>query len=413
VSPMTKSRYAWVLVATLWFIWLFNYLDRQIIFAVFPLLRSDLKLSDFELGLLSTSFLWVYALVSPVTGYLGDRLSRKKVIIASLLVWSLVTWATGLAKGFHELVLARGLMGVSEAAYLPAGLALIADYHSERTRSLATGLHMSGAYFGVVMGGVVGGWIGQRYGWRRAFTYLGFVGIAYALVAAMVLRGRSAKPAREADRAEAPKPRLGASLCEVCSLRAFPTLTLVFIVTSMANWLMYTWMPAYLYERFHMSLLGAGFSATFYLQAGSLGGMLLGGMLADRWRAHSQRGRLLTQAVSLALAAPFLFLAGMTASAGLLLAAMVIFGIGKGGYDCNIMPVLCEIAPPELRATGYGLFNCAGTVAGGVVAAVAGALKSTVGLGSMMQAAGLLFLVAAILLFRLQLPSFEPQPRSV
>jgi MFS transporter, Spinster family, sphingosine-1-phosphate transporter len=406
---MTKSGYAWVLVAILWFIWLLNYLDRQIIYSVFPLLRSDLKLSDFQLGLVSTSFLWVYALVSPVTGYLGDRFSRKKVIIASLSIWSIMTLATGMARSFHELVLALGLMGVSEAAYLPAGLALIADYHSERTRSLATGLHMSGAYFGMVLGGVVGGWIGQRYGWQPAFTFLGFVGIAYAFVAVIGLRGGAAQSAPESDRVPGQKPQLAASFREVLSLRGYPTLTFVFVVTSMANWLMYAWMPIYLYERFHMSLLGAGFSATFYLQAGSLGGMLVGGMLSDRWRAHTERGRLFTQGAGLALAAPFLCLAGMSTSARLLLAAMVIFGLGRGAYDCNIMPALCEIAPPELRATGYGLFNCAGTIAGGVVAAMAGALKSSVGLGGMMVATGLIFIVAAILLFRLEVPSFASQ----
>jgi MFS family permease len=339
-------------------------------------------------------------------GYLGDRLRRKTVIVGSLAFWSAVTLATGFAKGFHSLVLALALLGVAEAAYLPAGLALIADHHGERTRSLATGLHMSGAYCGMVLGGIVAGWLGERYGWRLAFTVLGCVGIGYALVVAMVLRGSSEKPAPESSPSQVNKPRLGESLRRVCSLRAFPTLTFVFVVMSMANWLMYTWMPAYLYERFHMSLLGAGFSATFYLQIGSLCGMLLGGMLADRWRARTRRGRLLTQAVSLAFAAPFLCLVGMTGSAGIFLAAMVVYGIGRGGYDSNIMPVLCEIAPPELRATGYGLFNCAGTVAGGVVAALAGALKSSVGLGGMMTATGLLLLVSAVLFFRLQLPGY-------
>jgi len=401
---MTKPSYAWLLVAVLWFIWLLNYVDRQIIYSVFPLLRADLQLSDFQLGLVSTSFLWVYALVSPAAGYLGDRFSRKAVIVASLFVWSLVTFATGMAKGFRGLALALALLGVSEAAYLPAGLALIADYHGERTRSRATGLHMSGAYIGMVLGGVVGGWLGQRYGWRLAFTVLGFVGMAYALLAAAVLRGRPAQPAPGAERSETRKPPMGESLRAVWSLRAFPTLTFVFVVMSMANWLMYTWMPVYLYERFHMSLLGAGFSATFYLQVGSLGGMLIGGTVADRWRARAQRGRLLTQAVSLAFAAPFLCFVGWTASAGLMLAAMVIYGVGRGAYDCNIMPVLCEIAPPEWRATGYGLFSCAGTVAGGVVAALAGALKSSVGLGGMMEATGLLLLVSVALLFRLEIP---------
>jgi sugar phosphate permease len=181
---------------------------------------------------------------------------------------------------------------------------------------------------------------------------------------------------------------------------------------SVANWLVFTLMPVYLYERFHMSLLSAGFSATFYIQAGSGGGILFGGILADRWRTHSERGRLFTQGAGLALAAPFLCLAGITTSAGLLLAALTIFGIGRGAYDCNCMPVLCQIAPPELRSTGYGLFNCAGTVAGGAVAAVAGALKSSVGLGGMMEAAGLLLLVGAALLLRLEIPCLETHPES-
>lgn len=149
-----KSVYPWVLVALLWFVFLLNYLDRQVIFSVFPLLQKNLKLTDLELGLLSASFLWVYAIASPLTGYLADRFGRKKVIVASLMVWSVMTWATGKARNFGELLAVRGLMGVSEAAYLPAGLAMIADHHSERTRSLATGIHYSGAYLGIVLGGV-------------------------------------------------------------------------------------------------------------------------------------------------------------------------------------------------------------------------------------------------------------------
>ena len=402
---MTRSRYGWALVAVLWFIWLLNYLDRQVIFTVFPLLRSELRLSDFELGLLGTSFLWVYAVASPVAGYLGDRFGRKKVIYASLFAWSIMTWATGKARNFQELLWARGLMGVAEAAYLPAGLALISDYHSERTRSLATGLHNSGAYVGAVLGGVAGGWIGERYGWRPAFAFLGLTGIAYTFVAVGALRGAPTTLARDPDLSRSPGPRFTASLREVCSLRAFPTLTLVFVVMSIANWLVYTWMPIYLYECFHLSLLAAGYSATFYLQAGAVGGTLLGGVLADKWGTRAERGRLFTQGGGLALAALFLCLAGMTPSVGFLLAALVVFGIGKGAYDCNCMPVLSQIAPPELRSTGYALFNCAGTIAGGTVAAAAGALKSSVGLGEMMVAAGFLLFIAAAFLLRLEIRS--------
>jgi MFS transporter, Spinster family, sphingosine-1-phosphate transporter len=400
---MSKLRYAWVVVGLLWFAFLLNYIDRQVIFSVFPLLKSDFKLSDFELGLLSTSFLWVYAFASPVAGYMGDRFGRKNTVVASLLIWSLMTWATARAKNFQELLAARGLMGVSEAAYLPAGLAMIADYHGKRTRSLATGIHFSGAYLGMVLGGFLGGWIGEAYGWRPAFALLGFVGVAYTLVGAAALREESRNEAPESDFSKAAKPRLMASLKELGSIPSFRTLASVFGMTSVANWLIYTWMPVYLYEHFHMSLLSAGFSAMFYLQAGSAGGILLGGAVADRWSARTDRGRLLTQAAGVAVAASFLSIAAIAASRWLLLGALAAFGLGRGSYDCNCMPVLCQIARPTLRATGYGLFNFVGSFAGGVMAALAGALKASVGLGGILEAAGLLLFGAAVMLFRLDI----------
>jgi MFS family permease len=402
-----KPIYPWVLVALLWFICLLNYLDREVIFSVFPLLQPDLKLSDLELGLLSTSFLWVYALASPLAGYLADRFGRKRMIVASLMVWSMMTWATGRARNFLELLTARGLMGVSEAAYLPAGLALIADHHSERTRSLATGIHFSGAYLGFVLGGVAGGWIGEHYGWRPAFTFLGFIGLPYVFVALFGLREKPATVMPGADRPKVAKPRLASSLRQLFALRGFATLNVVFGVMSIANWLVYTWMPVYLYERFHMSLLSAGFSATAYIQIGSVAGIVLGGMLADRWGTRAAHGRLRTQAAGLALAAPFLFIAGITGSGWVLMAALTIFGIGRGSYDCSCMPVLSQIAGPELRATGYGVFNFVGTFVGGVTAAVAGALKHSLGLGGMIAAAGCLLFVAALLLFRLKITPIQ------
>jgi MFS family permease len=406
--PAGKSIYPWVLVALLWFVFLLNYLDREVIFSVFPLLQRNLKLTDLELGLLSTSFLWVYAIASPLIGYLADRFGRKRVIVASLVVWSAMTWATGKARNFRELICVRGLMGVSEAAYLPAGLALIADHHSERTRSLATGIHYSGAYLGIVLGGIAGGWIGETYGWRPAFAMLGIVGVAYAVVALLGLREKPSSPPHVADRPQIAKPRLADSLHKLFALRGFATLTLVFGMMSIANWLVYTWMPIYLYERFHMSLLSAGFSATAYIQVGSVGGILLGGMLADRWGTRSARGRLMTQAAGLAIAAPFLCIIGLTNSGVVLIAALTVFGVGRGSYDCSCMPVLSQIASPELRATGYGVFNFVGTFAGGISAALAGGLKHTIGLGGAMVAASVVVLAAAFLLFRLKITTVQP-----
>jgi len=141
---MKKTHYAWALVALLWVVAMLNYLDRQVIFSLFPPLQKEFNVTAAQLGLLSTFFLWVYGIVSPLGGFLADRYSRKKIIILSLAVWSAVTWLTGHVTSFNQLLGARALMGVSEACYIPAALALIADHHGERTRSLATGLHQSG-----------------------------------------------------------------------------------------------------------------------------------------------------------------------------------------------------------------------------------------------------------------------------
>jgi MFS family permease len=399
-----KRQYAWLVVGLLWVVALLNYLDRQVIFSVFPLLQSDadLKLSNLQLGLLSTVFLWVYGLLSPLSGFMGDRFGRKRVVILSLLVWSLVTGATGYAPNFTYLLWARALMGVSEACYIPAGLALIADYHGPRSRSLATGLHQSGIYLGIVLGGAGGGWLGEHFGWRFAFAILGIVGVLYIPVLFYLLKDKiSSLPWKD----ESKDSRFSASLREVISLPGFLTMTFVFMASSIGGWVAFTWMPLYLYEHFNMNLTTSGFSATFYMQLGSLGGILGGGWFADQWTRRTSRGRLLTQGFGLIVAAPFLFLAGFTSSPVLLVAALFLFGFGRGIYDCNVMPALCQIARAGLRSTGYGIFNFAGCVAGGTMAAVAGIVKSTIGIGGALQLASIVLFLSAILLFKLRLPA--------
>ncbi len=389
-------RYSWILVALLWVIWLLNYLDRQVIFSVFPLIQRDLRLSDVELGLIGTAFLWVYAAASPLAGYLADRIGRKPMVVASLVVWSAVTWATGQARTLPQLLAARALMGISEACYLPAGLALIAAWHGEKTRAKATAVHYSGLYLGMVIGGGLGGWLGARYGWRMAFTALGGVGLLYSVVAVLGLRDRAAP-------VDAP-PRVNRSFWRAAEdlfrLPGYPAMFIVFGAISLANWVVYTWLPLYLYERFGMTLAEAGFAATLYLQAGSLAGVALGGWLGDLRAAAGARGRWRLQAAGLAAGAPFLVVAGWTGSAAVLFCGMAVFGIGRGIFDANAMPALAAIAPDELRATGYGLFNLIGPLAGGVIAAGAGALKSSIGIGGTIQIAGAILLASSALLAR-------------
>jgi MFS family permease len=383
---MAIAGYRWLVVGLLWGVALLNYLDRQVIFSLFPLIRADLRLSSIELGFLSTAFLWTYAIVSPLGGFLADRYGRRRVILLSLAVWSLVTFATGQARNFGELVAIRALMGVSEACYLPAALALITEYHGGHTRSLATGLHQSGLYFGLILGGGGGGWLGEHYGWRSAFTILGFNGVVYAAVLIFGLK--------EQKRGQSSTEELGFRVLtkKLLNLPGFITMLLAMSMAAMAFWVVYTWLPSYLHERFQMSVTAAGFSATFYIQVASFVGVVLGGLLADQWRRSDVRGRLFTMVIGFVVAGPSLFVVGYANSHALLTAGLIVFGLGRGFNDANVMPVLCQITQPNLRATGYGILNFGTCVVGGVMVAAAGALKDRLGLGVALQ-------VSAVLLF--------------
>ena len=170
------SGYAWAVVALLWPVVVLNYLDRQMLSTMrLSIMKDVVELQSAEnFGWLMAAFLWIYAISSPMGGAIGDRLSRKWLIIASLGVWSTVTLLMGLAGTYHQLLALRAVMGLSEAIYMPAGLALIADYHRGPTRSLAVGAHLSGVYMGQALGGI-GGWVAQEVSWRAAFAGCGAI----------------------------------------------------------------------------------------------------------------------------------------------------------------------------------------------------------------------------------------------
>ncbi|MBI4889175.1 MAG: MFS transporter, partial [Acidobacteria bacterium] len=277
---------------------------------------------------------------------------------------------------------------------------LIADYHSPKTRSLATGIHQSGLYAGIALGGVAGGYIGEHYGWRAAFYVLGFVGIAYGVFLFFTLKNPPVSQ-REKPLSDSFSTAIG----ELLGNRLFLFLLGANTLGAMAYFMIYAWMPLFLYERYQMSLTNAGFTATFYLQSASAVGILVGGALADRWSRRSARGRVLTQWIGFTAAAPALFLIAVTFSIPVLIAAMIAFGLGRGFFDCNLMPVVCQITRPQVRATAYGILNLFSTTVGGVMTAAAGALKATLGLSAALQVSALLLLAAALVLLLLKPPT--------
>lgn len=366
-SP-SVSRTAWFMVMLLFPVALLNYLDRQMIAAMKMSVMADIPSigSEANWGLMLGKFKFVYAICSPIGGYIADRFSRKLTICGSLFVWSCITWWTGQVDSYTGLLWARTLMGISEAFYIPAALALIADFHVGDTRSRAVGIHQMGIYCGVMLGGF-SGYVADApaLGWRTAFDWTGIAGIVYAIPLLFLLKD----PVRQVSGGNFQKPTVGSATRELLTNRAFLLLVAYFTLPAVAAWVVRDWMPAILQKEFNISQGKAGVSASLYWQAAALVAAIFGGWLADRWMRRNDRGRIYVSAIGMALIIPALFSVGnspATGSLGMAIAGLVLFGVGWGFFDCNNMPILCQIARPELRATGYGIMNFVSMTFGGV-----------------------------------------------
>jgi MFS family permease len=365
---------AWLVVLLLFPVALLNYLDRQMLATMKTSMVHDITgiASDAQWGFVLASFKWVYAVLSPIGGYIADRFSRRHVICVSLFAWSVVTWLTGHVSTYHELVAARALMGISEAFYIPAALALISDFHVGPTRSRAVGVHQTGIYIGLILGGFAGHIADTPdFGWRWAFSAAGLVGVIYAIPLFTLLRN----PPRLVD-ATAPALSPGQALGELFGNRNYLLLILYFTLPAIAGWVIKDWMPVILKEQFHLPQGEAGVIAVLYVQIATIGGALAGGALADRWVRHTPRGRIFVSAIGMTLFLPALFGLGNPGTVGLAIFFLILFGIGWGFFDCNNMPILCQIARPELRATGYGIMNLVSISCGGFGDWGFGVLKS-------------------------------------
>ena len=399
----TTSFYSWIIVAMLWIVAFLNYLDRILITSMRDPIVTDFNLSDAQFGLLTSVFLWSYGFLSPFGGYFADRYSRKKVIVFSVMVWSVVTLWTGFTTSFQEMLAARFLMGVSEACYIPAALALITDYHKGRTRSLATGLHMSGLYAGLALGGL-GGYIAELWGWRSGFHVFGIVGIVYSLILLYVLKDHKSEPSEVTEEEQMPKISLTGALKVLFSEASFFILLFYFAILGIVNWLVYGWLPTFLKDHFNLNLGEAGISATGYIQIGSFIGVIAGGILADRWTRKNNRGRLYMLIIGFTLGAPFLFLMASTNVFTIAIIAMLVFGLARGFNDANLMPILRQVADGRYIATGYGFLNFLSTIIGGLMVYVGGALKDAqVDLSIVYQVSAVAMLLATWSLFAVKL----------
>lgn len=392
--------YRWYVVAMLWCISFFNYADRQAIFSVFPLLEKELGLSMVQLGLLGSAFAWVYGLSGFFAGFVVDRISRKKAILGGLYAWSVICMSTAMTRGFNALFALRAAEGLGETIYYPAAVSLVSDYHGKKTRSRALGIHQTSVYGGTIAGGFFAGLIGQHYGWRWSFIVFGGLGVLLGFVLSRFLR----EPKRgQADLAESESTSASLSLGQFFKLLGnTPTMLCLmgaFICSNFVAVVLLTWMPKFLYDRFHMGLALAGLTATIFVQLASVVGSIAGGWLADYFRTKTPRGRILVQAAGVLCGAPFVAWCGMTRSVTSLVIALTLWGFCEGMYDANIFASMFDVVRWEARGTAAGFLNSVGWLGGGGSAPVViGFIARDNGLSAGITAASVVYLMACVLL---------------
>ncbi|MGH8476963.1 MAG: MFS transporter, partial [Methylococcales bacterium] len=353
-STTTASRlpaHAVAVVLLLWPVAVLNYLDRQMLATMGLSIKADITVlqSAQKFGQLMAIFMWVYAFCSPLGGFIADRLNRKWLIVASLGIWSAVTLLMGQAHDFNQLWWLRAVMGLSEAFYMPAGLALIADYHRGPTRSLAVGVHLSGVYMGQALGGV-GGWVAQEISWRAAFFGCGLIGVAYAFVLMFFLHERG-------DAAPAVEDSSKASEDGSVVWWGFVILLICFSLPSLSGWAVKNWLPTLLQDRFLLEQKSSGLWATMTHAGAAFFGVIIGGRFADHLAKRNVRGRTWVSSLGLLLTVPAVLGIGLAPSFWMVIVCTAVFGLGFGMFDANNMPILCQLAPSRFRATGYGLMN--------------------------------------------------------
>lgn len=366
--------YPWVLVGLLWVVALLNYMDRQMLSTMKPSMQVDIQELETaaNFGRLMAIFLWIYGFMSPLAGMIADKVNRKWLIVASLFVWSGVTFAMGYADSFNQLYWLRAVMGVSEALYIPAGLSLIADYHTSRTRSLAVGIHMTGLYMGQALGGF-GATIADKFSWQQTFFSFGFVGVVYAILLIFLLKEKKQPVLIVAEKKQRPSFFSGLSL--VVSNISFWVIFFYFAVPSLPGWGIKNWLPTLFSEKLGIDMSLAGPMSTITIAASSFLGVITGGILSDRWVQKNVRGRIYTSAIGLGLTIPALLLVGFGSSSFHVIAAAFCFGFGFGMFDANNMPILCQFISSRHRATAYGVLNMGGVFSGAFITSWLG--KST------------------------------------
>jgi MFS family permease len=400
-SPKNKSEIQWELLILLWFAFFLNQADRQIFSIVLPLIRKDLGLSDAELGLIASALVWTYGLLVPIAGFVGDKFSRRNIIGFALLFWSISTISTGLCSTLIQFILLRGVAtGGGEAFYAPAANALLGQKYPQN-RAFVLSIHQTGNYAGIVLSGLIAGYVGEQYGWKNAFFLFGGFGILLAFLIFKRLKKDSLENVNQELSDNSSSVQINEVLNTALLIGRKPTfwfLTLGFGCMVFVNVAYLTWMPSFLAEKFTLSLTNAGFSSLFYHHLGAFLGVLSGAKIADHYAKSSSKSRLIVQSLGLLIGAPFIYWMSISTSLTTAYFALFIFGLFRGWFDSNIVASLYEIVPVKLRSTSYGLMLACAFLIGASSPYILGYLKPTLGLSIGLASLSIAYIIGGLLI---------------
>jgi MFS family permease len=334
----------------------------------------------------------MYGICAPFSGSIVDRIRRKNAVLGGLYAWSFIACCTSLSRGFGSLLAFTTAEGVGESFYYPASMSMISDYHDANGRSRAMGLHQTSVYVGTIAGAFFAGLIGQRYGWRWSFVVFGGLGLILGLPLLRWLREPPRQTVRE-------KSSLWSFLRTLMRSPAALLLLAGFCCANFVAMVLLSWMPKFLYDRFHLSVALAGLSATVFVQVASMCGSPLGGWLADAMQAKRSGGRIAVQSAALFCGAPFVLLCSRAHSVAFIAAMLAVWGLFKGIYDANIFASLYDVIPAESRGVGAGVMNMVGWLVGGGLAPVTiGFLAQHIGLARSLGITAVVYIAGGIVL---------------
>jgi MFS family permease len=379
---MTKDEssvrsYSWYALGLLTLVYVFNYLDRTIIYILLPLIKKEMAFTDLQLAMLgSMSFVIFFTVLGIPFGRLADRVVRKNMIAAGLAVWSLFSGLTGFATGFWSLLICRMMVGVGEATLGPAALSLLSDYFPPRVRATVQAIYSSGIAIGAGLAFFLGGWLGQYYGWRLAFYALGFPGLVIAVLVFLLREQPRGTTEVATTKYTARDWKI---LFQSTPLRYH---YLGYGCFGLAANNLSFWGPTFLLRVYKLDLLTIGKWGGLLTLIAGVPGTILGGYLADKFRRFGRGGRMLFGGLAALIAVPFWVLFIFSGNllllliANLVLLALSLVWLGPAAADVH------DIAGPQLRGLGIGVYFFAVIIAYGIGSLIIGQVNDWLGVAT-------------------------------